>query len=91
MLFVGGFAHPPNEDAALWFVEKVLPIIRQREPNVRRWLVGSNPTRKVRDLAVNPSVAVTGFVTDEQLAAHYAKARVAIAPLRYRAGMKGRW
>jgi GT2 family glycosyltransferase len=90
ILFVAGFAHDPNEDAALWFVEKVFPIIRQRAPDVRLWLVGSQPTRKVRELAVNPSVVVTGFVTDEQLAAHYMAARVAIAPLRYGAGIKGK-
>ena len=35
-------------------------------------------------------MAVTGFVTDNQLAAHYMTARVAIAPLRYGAGMKGK-
>ena len=90
ILFVAGFAHGPNEDAALWFVEEVFPIIRRREPDVRLWLVGSNPTHKVRELGVNPSVAVTGFVTDNQLAAHYMTARVAIAPLRYGAGMKGK-
>lgn len=36
----------------------------------------------------NPTV--TGFVTDEQLAAYYFDARVVIAPLRYGAGMKGK-
>ena len=90
ILFVAGFAHDPNEDAALWFVGEVLPIIRQREPNVRLWLVGSNPTPKVQDLALDPSVAVTGYVTDEELAAFYLKSRVAIAPMRYGAGMKGK-
>ena len=90
ILFVAGFAHEPNEDAVLWFVNEILPIIRYHEPNIRLWLVGSNPTTKVRDLAVDPTIAVTGYVTDEQLAAHYLKARVAIAPLRFGAGMKGK-
>jgi O-antigen biosynthesis protein len=92
LLFVAGFAHDPNQDAALWFADQVFPLIRQRAPNVRLWLVGSSPTRTVRDLAAanNSSIIVTGFVTDEQLAAHYADARVAIAPLRYGAGMKGK-
>jgi O-antigen biosynthesis protein len=90
ILFVAGFSHDPNEDAALWFSEKILPIILQLLPDVRLWLVGSNPTAKVRNLAMNPAIEVTGFVTDEQLAAHYGKARVAIAPLRYGAGMKGK-
>jgi O-antigen biosynthesis protein len=54
------------------------------------WLVGSNPTPQIQDLAASPSVTVTGFVTDEELAVHYGKARIAIAPLRYGAGMKGK-
>ena len=90
ILFVAGFVHKPNEDAALWFVNEILPIIRHHEPNIRLWLVGSNPTTKVRDLTVDPTIAVTGYVTDEQLAAHYQKARVAIAPLRFGAGIKGK-
>jgi GT2 family glycosyltransferase len=90
ILFVAGFAHHPNEDAALWFAAQILPRIVERLPDVRLWLVGSNPTAKVRQLARKPAVTVTGFVTDEQLAAHYSGARVAIAPLRYGAGMKGK-
>ena len=90
IMFVAGFAHDPNEDAALWFVKEILPLIRRREPSVRLRLVGSHPTRKVLGLAADPSIIITGFVTDEQLAAHYATTRVAIAPLRYGAGMKGK-
>jgi GT2 family glycosyltransferase len=90
ILFVAGFAHDPNEDAAQWFAEKMLPIILQRLPDVRLSLVGSNPTQKVQRLAMNPAIEVTGFVSDEQLASYYTKARVAIAPLRYGAGMKGK-
>jgi GT2 family glycosyltransferase/predicted nucleic acid-binding Zn-ribbon protein len=90
MMFVAGFAHQPNEDAALWFAEQVLPLIRRGKPNVRLWLIGSNPPHKIRDLAADPCVAVTGSVTDEQLAGHYSTARVVVAPLRYGAGMKGK-
>lgn len=90
MLFVGGFEHEPNEDAVLWFVSEILPIIRQKRRNVRLVLVGSNPTRKVRDLASDPGIVVTGFVSDEQLEARYSHSRVVVAPLRYGAGMKGK-
>ena len=90
ILFVGGFVHEPNEDAVLWFVNDILPIVRRHEPNVRIWLVGSNPTTKVHNLAADPSIAVTGYVSDEQLATYYRNARVVIAPLRFGAGMKGK-
>ena len=30
IMFGAGFAHPPNEDAACWFVANVLPLVRAR-------------------------------------------------------------
>lgn len=90
ILFVAGFSHEPNEDAALWFVEQIYPTIIETLPKIRLWLVGSNPTEKVRHLAEHPSIDVTGFVPDDRLAAYYAQSRVAIAPLRYGAGLKGK-
>ena len=44
LLFVAGFGHPPNVDAAGWLVEKILPRIRERVPHIQLQLVGSNPT-----------------------------------------------
>jgi GT2 family glycosyltransferase/SAM-dependent methyltransferase len=87
IIFVAGFAHPPNVDAARWFAGEVLPRIRAVFPGVPLTLVGSHPARSVRALA-GDGIAVTGFVTDEQLARHYAAARVAICPLRFGAGVK---
>ena len=89
ILFVAGFAHPPNVDAACWFVSEVLPIIRRRQPDVQLSLVGSNPTADVRKLA-SSDIEVTGFVTDEALDEYYRRARVAVVPLRFGAGIKGK-
>lgn len=90
IMFVAGWGHAPNEDGALWFVKEILPAIRWRVPAVRLGLIGAYPTAKVRALAADPQVTVTDYVTDQQLAAHYSSARVAIAPLRFGAGMKGK-
>jgi GT2 family glycosyltransferase len=89
LLFVAGFAHAPNADAAVWFVREVWPLLRQRHPGLHLSLVGSNPTDAVRALA-GEAVEVTGFVSDEALAEHYRRARVSVAPLRYGGGMKGK-
>jgi GT2 family glycosyltransferase/glycosyltransferase involved in cell wall biosynthesis len=90
LLFVAGFGHPPNEDGASWFVDHVLPLVRRQAPGVRLWLVGSNPTARVRRLAQDPGILVTGYVSDADLARHYAQARVAVVPLRFGAGVKGK-
>ena len=89
VLFVAGFRHPPNVDAAVWFVGEVMPLLRARRPGVRLALVGSSPTDEVLALA-GDDVAVTGFVTDDELERWYARSRVAIAPLRFGGGMKGK-
>lgn len=89
ILFVAGFNHPPNVDAAVWFVQKIMPLVWQRHPEVRLYLVGSNPSPQVTSLA-DGHVTVTGFVSDEELARHYSLARVAVAPLRYGGGVKGK-
>ena len=89
VLFVAGFAHPPNVDAARWLVEDIMPLAWARHPDVRLSLVGSNPTTEVQALA-GKRVEVTGFVSDAELRRRYAQARVAVVPLRYGAGVKNK-
>ncbi|MEO6365893.1 MAG: DUF4915 domain-containing protein [Luteimonas sp.] len=89
LLFVAGFGHPPNADGALWFVEHVLPKVREVHPSAHFYLVGSNPTDAVLNLA-GDNITVTGYVSEEALADHYSRARVVVAPLRFGGGMKGK-
>ncbi len=89
IIFVAGFGHPPNTDAAVWFVNEIFPQIKQQQPDVVLYLIGSRPTEQVLKLQ-SSSVHVTGYVTDEELAAHYASARVAVVPLRFGAGVKNK-
>jgi glycosyltransferase involved in cell wall biosynthesis len=89
IIFVAGFGHPPNTDAAKWFVKEILPEIKSRIEDVEVYLIGSNPSDEVKALA-SDRVIVTGYVTDEQLLAHYLSARVAVVPLRYGAGIKNK-
>jgi GT2 family glycosyltransferase len=88
VLFVAGFAHTPNVDAALWFCREVWPMIHEAT-GVTVKLVGSNPTPAVQALA-NAHVQVVGYVSDDALASLYDSARVAVAPLRYGAGVKSK-
>jgi len=87
IVFVAGFGHPPNEDAAEWLVAQILPLIRAEIPSARLHLVGSHPTQRVRALA-GEAVIVTGHVSAAELEAHYRSARLALVPLRFGAGVK---
>jgi GT2 family glycosyltransferase len=89
LLFVGGFNHPPNVDAARWLVMDVLPLVNADCSDVHLHLVGSNPNEQVLGLA-SPQVTVHGYVSDDALDALYRQVGLAVVPLRYGAGVKGK-
>lgn len=89
LLFVAGFARSTNVDAAVWLVREIMPLLTAEIGPVRLILAGANPADTVLALA-GPQVEVTGFVTDAELATLYHQARVAIVPLRFGAGVKGK-
>jgi len=87
LVFIGGFQHPPNVDAVLWYAREVLPLLRERLPGVRTYVVGSKVPATIRALAA-PDLVVTGYVPD--IAPFFTGCRASIAPLRYGAGVKGK-
>lgn len=87
MMFIGGFRHAPNVDAAIWLTQEILPLVQRQQPNARALIVGSYPPPEVLALA-GPSVEVLGFVSEAELEALYDRIRVAICPLRIGAGVK---
>ena len=87
ILFVGGFQHDPNVDAAKFLVNEVMPKVEAIMGEVLVFLVGSKPTKEILELS-SRNVIVTGWV--ENLQPVYDKARVFVAPLRYGAGVKGK-
>lgn len=89
IMFVGGFNHPPNIDAVLWFAKEIFPLILKRYPNIKWHVVGSNPPLEVKELA-NGSILIEGFLTDDELQKLYRSCRLAVVPLRVGAGVKGK-
>ncbi len=88
IMFVGGFGHPPNEDAVLWFAKEVYPLIEQRL-KMPFYIVGSKPTEAVKRLS-SENIIVKGFVSEEELAHLYNTCKIVVVPLRYGAGVKGK-
>lgn len=85
--FVGGYQHPPNIDAACWFVNDIWPLIHEQLPDMRFHLIGSKAPERVQALG-GDGVVFHGFV--ESLDPFLSDCRLAVAPLRYGAGVKGK-
>ncbi|MGQ9693176.1 MAG: glycosyltransferase [Thermodesulfobacteriota bacterium] len=87
LLFVGNFNHPPNHDGIQYFCKEIHPLILNKLPDVKLYIVGNNPPSDIRSLS-SEKIIVTGYVKD--LSSYLRKARVSVNPLRYGAGMKGK-
>ena len=88
ILFTGMMSHPPNVDAACYFVARILPLVRAALPGAQFWIVGREPAPAVAALAAQPGVVVTGYVDD--IRPHLAAATVVVVPLRYGSGMRNK-
>ena len=87
LIFTGVMDYPPNEDAALYLIGTILPLVCRQIPDVTLVIAGRNPTERLLTLAASrPEVTVTGFVEDMRQA--LSDAVVFVAPLRMGAGMQ---
>ena len=92
VVFVGGFRHTPNVDAATWMLEAIWPAVRAEAerrgvPTPRLHVIGSNMPEHLRAHQA-PDVSVYGFV--ENIRPIFDRVRLSVAPLRYGAGLKGK-
>ena len=88
ILFLGGYQHRPNLDAAEFLVREIWPLVSSKLPShARLVLAGSEMPEAIRRLAGDRILAL-GFVPD--LREVLEGARVFAAPLRYGAGVKGK-
>ncbi|MFH8087098.1 MAG: glycosyltransferase, partial [Candidatus Aenigmatarchaeota archaeon] len=87
IMFLGGFNHLPNVDGVKWFVKEIFPEIKKHLPDLKFYVVGSEPPKEILTLK-SRDIIVTGYVKD--LEPYLENSRVFVAPLRYGAGVKGK-
>jgi polysaccharide biosynthesis protein PslH len=85
VLFVGGYLHPPNVEAAQWLAREVWPQVRAVRPEARLVLAGRDPPAVVRTLA-GPGIEVPGTLAE--LAPLYEQAGVVAAAAFWGGGVR---
>ncbi len=88
LLFMGGYQHTPNVDAVHWLVDDIWPAIHTALPDATLHLIGSKAPAEVQALGDRDGVKFHGFVAD--IEPFMQNIRIALAPLRYGAGVKGK-
>ncbi len=88
IVFTGVMNYFPNVDGCRWFVDEVLPGVRQVIPDAHFTIVGAHPNHAVLRLAGRDGVSVTGAVPDVR--PYVADAAVVVAPLRIARGIQNK-
>jgi sugar transferase (PEP-CTERM/EpsH1 system associated) len=86
LLFTGTIKYFPNSDAILYFYNEIFPIIKNAVPDVKFYVVGNLPPKKIRKLEAGGDVIVTGRVEDVR--PYFDKSAVFVCPLRSGSGMQ---
>ncbi len=88
LVFTGAMDYHANVAGVQWFCQQAWGQIRQQIPACQFYIVGSNPTPAVQELADLPGVTVTGFVDD--IRSYYALADVCVIPLHMARGVQNK-
>ncbi|HJZ23983.1 MAG TPA: glycosyltransferase, partial [Candidatus Babeliales bacterium] len=89
ILFTGAMDYFPNEDGVLYFYYKIWPIIKDKLPQSKFYIVGGNPSKKLKTITgKDKDVLLTGYVDDVRQ--YVWKADVFVAPLRIARGIQNK-
>ena len=86
LVYFGAMNYQPNEDAVLYFVENILPLIRNRFPDIRFVVAGKSPSARLRALHNGHDLLVIGYVEDKQQL--FGSCTAFIVPLRIGGGTR---
>lgn len=85
--FIGKMSYEPNIVAVINFVKNIFPLVLQKYPNTKFYIVGSNPTKEILSLQ-RDNIYVTGFV--EEVEPYMQQSSIVIAPMLTGAGIQNK-
>ena len=87
LVFTGSMDWMPNEDAIIYFIERIMPRIADWNPQVTLTVVGRSPGKDLKALAEsNAQIKITGRVDDVR--PYIDKASAYIVPMRVGGGTR---
>jgi polysaccharide biosynthesis protein PslH len=86
--FTGQMDYRPNEQAAMWAIEALLPALRSHFNRAQMHIVGRNPTRGLRAMERRAGVTIWGEVPDVR--PFIAASHCVIAPLMIARGVQNK-
>ena len=87
---IGNFLHEPNYNTVLYLKQTIWPLVRKQLPKAQLYVYGAYVSEKVNQLHnENEGFLIKGFAEDANQVMQ--NARVCLAPIRFGAGLKGKF
>jgi polysaccharide biosynthesis protein PslH len=86
-IYLAGYFGPksPMDEAARWVIEKVLPLVKKKVPDIHFYLVGNGSDITLKDIK-DPSITITGQLPS--VLPYLCYADVAVVPLKFESGTR---
>ena len=79
LLFLGTLSSVFNQQSVLYLYNEIYPLIKEKIPNIKLYIVGRDPSEEILKLTTDTSVIVTGYVKD--ISSYLARASVVTLPI----------
>ena len=87
LIFIGNLSYVPNIEAAKYISKTIFPLLKEKVPNIKILISGSNPSKKVLRLS-NENIEVSGWVDD--IRKTYCSGKVFFAPMSLGSGLQNK-
>ena len=87
LIFTGNMGYPPNINSVIYLVEKILPIVYKKYPDIKVIIAGANPSLKILSLK-SKNITITGWVKDMREC--YSNSKIFIAPMQIGTGLQNK-
>ncbi len=88
LVISGKMSYHANEAMALYTAQEIMPLVWERQSNVKLQIVGKDPSGQIQALGSHPQIEVTGMVPE--IRSYLQKATLALTPLTYGAGIQNK-
>lgn len=89
IIITARFSSEQSQYGCIWFLRSVWPLVRKRDPHVKLYLVGREPSSEMkRHASKDERIVITGGVQD--LRPFLAKSKVYICPVLSGSGVRGK-
>lgn len=87
LIFTGSMDWRPNQDAIMFFIKEIYPLIKEEIKDVKLMIIGRYPPLKLKEIErLDHSIFVSGWVEDTR--SYILKAQVFVVPLRIGGGTR---